>query len=171
MSGPASITQRHTYDYFVDEFGRWFCEGNPVADPALFRLLSRSLFARDGAYFIRCEGETHPVRVADVPLWIRHVHVQANPDGSLTQVDIELEDGRREALRAETLTIGRGGTALYALATARLIPARLGKSAYYEMAAHLAQESETGPFSVVIAGRRFDLPETGPPATPGGESA
>lgn len=171
MSRPASTTQRHTYDYFVDDFGRWFCEGNPVADPALFRLLSRSLFAHGGAYFIRCEGETHPVRVADAPLWIRHVHVQANPDGSLRQVDIELEDGRREALRAETLTIGRGGTALYALATARLLPARFGKSAYYEMARHLAQEEESGPFFVVIAGRRFNLLEAGPPVPPGSRSA
>ncbi len=166
MSRPASAGQRHLYDYFVDDFGRWFCEGNPVSDPDLFRILSRSLFARGGAYFIRCEGETHPVRVADAPLWIRHIHAATNPDGTLREVEIELEDGRREALRAETLSIGRGGTALYVLATSRLLPARFGKSAYYEMARYLEQEEESGLFSLVIAGRRFNLPETGPPAPP-----
>jgi hypothetical protein len=166
MDPLASTNPRHTYDYVVDDFGRWFCEGNLVSDPVLFRILSRSLFVRNGAYFIRCEGETHPVRVADVPIWIRYVHVDTNPDGSLSRVEIELEDGRREPLQAESLVVGRGGTALYTLATPRRLPARFGKSAYYEMAKHLVQEREAGPFSVLIGGKRFELGETGPPAIP-----
>jgi uncharacterized protein len=159
----ASTNQQHIYDYAIDGFGRWFCEGNLVSDALLFRMLSRSLFCRNGVYFVRCEGETHPVRVADVPLWIRYVHVRTNQDGTgtgtLEGVDIELEDGRREALAAETLSVGREGTALYTVATPRRLPARFGKAAYYEMARYLHQDSETGPFYVVIGGKRFDLLE------------
>jgi uncharacterized protein len=157
----ASTNQRHVYDYAIDEFGRWFCEGNLVSDAALFRMLSRALFVQDGRYFIRCEGETHPVRVADVPLWIRYVHVRTTTDGTgaLESVEIELEDGRREALAVEALTVGQDATALYTVATSRRLPARFGKAAYYEMARYLRQDSETGPFHVVIGGRRFDLLE------------
>jgi uncharacterized protein len=158
----ASTNQQHVYEYCIDGLGRWFCEGNLVSDAALFRMLSRTLFVQNGRYFIRCEGETHPVNVADVPLWIRYVHVRTNPEGTgaLEGVEIELEDGRREALDAETVTVGRDGTALYTVATPRRLPARFGKTAYYEMARYLQQDSETGPFYVVIGGKRFDLLES-----------
>ncbi len=157
------MSQQHLYDYHIDEFGRWFCEGNLVSDPELFRILSRSLFVRHGAFFVRCEGEVHPVRVADVPIWIRYVHVEVTQDGALLGVEIELEDGRREQLNAEALTVGREGAALYTHATSRQLPARFGKSAYYELAKYLAQDHDSGHFYLVIRGRRFDLRETGPP--------
>ncbi|MHC1742141.1 MAG: hypothetical protein AB9873_03800 [Syntrophobacteraceae bacterium] len=157
------MSQQHLYDYYIDELGRWFCEGNLVSDPELFRILSRSLFVQSGAYFIRCEGEVHPVRVADVPLWIRYVHIEASPDGRLHRVELELEDGRRELLDAETLSVRQDGAGLYALATSRKLPARFGKSAYYELTRYLTQDCESGPFYLVIGGRRFELRETGPP--------
>lgn len=157
----ASTSQQHLYDYFIDELGRWFCEGNPVTDADLFRMLSRALFERDGRLFVRCEGETHPVRVADAPLWARYVHLRVGPDGSLVDVEIELEDGRREPLAAESLVSGREGTALYVLATPRRLTARLGKAAYYELARHLRQDHEAGPFYLLIGGKRFEVREIG----------
>ena len=148
--------QQHLYDYYIDEQGSWFCESNPVTDPQLFRLLSRSLFLRNGRYFVRCEGEVHPVRVADAPLWVRYVHLRTDADGNLAAAEIELQDGRREPLPASTLTVARD-EALYCEATQRRLKARFGKVAYYELTRYLHLDEETGAFFFVIDGNRYDV--------------
>jgi hypothetical protein len=148
--------QQHFYDYFIDEQGNWFCEGNPVVDVELFRLLSRSLFEQDGRYFVVCEGEVHPVQVADAPLWVRYIHGQPDPDANLLHVDIELQDGRREPLAFETLTVV-GNQAMYCRATRRNLKARFGKVAYYELTRYLQMEGDGDRFFFVIGGRRFDI--------------
>lgn len=157
-----SPKQQHIYDYCIDEQGKWICEGNPVDDPDLFRLLSRSLFEERGRYFIRCEGEIHPVKVADAPLWVRYVHVECDPQGNLRHVEIELHDGRREPLAAETLTVEKG-EALYCLATHRGLRTRFGKVAYYELTKYLNMEEDSGRFFFAISGRRYfvrSMPES-----------
>lgn len=148
--------QKHLYDYYIDAHGNWFCEGNPVTDPELFRMLSRSLFEKDGRYYLRCEGEVHPVRIADAPLWVRYVFLHEDPDGALRSVDIQLEDGRRETLRPETLCV-KGDNALYCLATRRNLLARFGKSAYYELASRLVLEPDTGTYTITVSGRTHRL--------------
>jgi hypothetical protein len=148
--------QKHLYDYFIDERGNWFCEGNPVVDQQLFQMLSRSLFERAGSYFIRCEGEVHPVRVADAPVWIRYVHVRTDSDGNPASVELELQDGRRETLAAETLTTG-GNDGLYCLATPRGLRARFSKIAYYELTRYLQMDENGMVFFLVIDGRRYDI--------------
>ena len=155
---PYESRQKHLYDYAIDAQGNWFCEGNPVTDHELFRLLSRSLFERDGRCFIRCEGETHPIRVADAPLWVRYVHVEADSQGALKQVDIELRDGRKEPLIAETLTLV-GDSALYCLSTRRRLKTRFGKVAYYELARYIRMDEENARFYLVVDGRRYDIRE------------
>jgi len=109
--------QKHIYDYHIDRHGNWFCEGNPVSDPALFRVLSRSLFAEGEGFFVRCEGEVHPVRVDDAPLLVRYVHVRTDASGELSGVRIELKDGRREDLDADSLLADRD--VIYCVATPR----------------------------------------------------
>jgi uncharacterized protein len=148
--------QRHHYDYYIDEQGNWFCESNPVVDEQLFRLLSRSLFEQEGRHFIQCEGETHPVRVADAPLWIRYVRVRTDPKGDLLAVDIELVDGRREPLDAATLTAA-DSQALYCRATRRRLKARFGKVAYYELTRHLHMDADGTSFYFIIANQRYDI--------------
>lgn len=148
--------QKHIYDYRIDARGDWFCEGNPVTDRQLFCLLSRSLYELDGNYFIRCEGEVHPVRVADAPLWIRYVHLEKDQEGGLLEVEIQLEDGRREPLAAETLTTV-DNQSIYCLVTRRKLKARFGKVAYYELARHLEFDEKGSIYYLTIAGRRFAL--------------
>jgi hypothetical protein len=153
--GGAGRRQRHLYDYFIDEHGRWFCEGNPVENRDLFRLLSRSLFERDGRYFVRCEGEVHPVRVADAPLWVRYVFMERDASGSIAMIRILLEDGREEPLRPETLWI-KDERALYCLATKRSLPARFGKVAYYELACHVQCDPQ-GRYILRVAGGTYPI--------------
>lgn len=151
-----TIIARRKYRYMINELGEWTCEGNPVTDPELFRLLSRSLFEEKGSYFIRCEGEIHPVEVADAPLFVRYVHVETDSGGNLTRVEIELQDGRREALRAESLTTSMD-LGLYCLATRRRLKARFGKTAYYEITRYLQMDEDGNRFYFIIAGRRYDI--------------
>lgn len=152
---PASAPP-HVYDYYINEHGDWFCEGNPVTDEQLFRLLSRSLFQQNGRYFVRCEGEVHPVRVAEAPLWVHCVHVQTTAGGELSAVEIELRDGRRYPLAPETVSVV-GNRALYCITTRRRLKARFGKLAYYEFAAHLQLDDASGRFYFILNGRRYDL--------------
>jgi hypothetical protein len=149
---PNPSGQTHVYDYCIDEHGDWFCEGNPVTDPVLFRVLSRSLFQQGEIYFIRCEGEIHPVRVIDAPLWIRYIHVQRDALDQVKKVDVELRDGRKEPLAAESLTAS-GNEAVYCLATRRRLKARFAKAAYYELAQYIEMEDDQ--FYLVIAGNRY----------------
>ena len=148
--------QRHHYDYYIDAGGNWFCEGNPVVDEELYRLLSRSLFEQDGRHFVHCEGEIHHVRVADAPLWVRYVHLRSDSRGQLQSVDIELRDGRREPLAADTLTVAHD-EALYCRATRRGLKARFGKVAYYELTRQLHMDPGSGTFYFIIADQRYDI--------------
>ncbi len=149
--------QKHIYDYFIDEHGNWFCEGNPVDDKDLFKILSRSLFKEGDRYFIRCEGEVHPVRVADAPLWVKYVHLTPSADGKeINAVEIELTDGRREILNPETLSI-KGDSAIYCLATKKKLPARFGKVAYYEFAKLLNWSDEEKRYYVRIGNKKYFL--------------
>lgn len=146
----------HRYEYRIDEHGDWFCEGNPVTDPELFRILSRSLFQRSDGFFIRCEGEIHPVHVADAPVFVRYVHVDADVAGNLYRVDIELCDGRREPLRADTLTVACND-ALYCLATPRRLKARFSRTAYNELTRYLQSDEAEKGFHFVIGSVRYDI--------------
>ncbi|MCU0587614.1 MAG: DUF1285 domain-containing protein [Syntrophobacteraceae bacterium] len=149
--------QKHLYDYRVDEHGSWLCEGNPVTDPELFQLLSRSLFERDGRYYIRCEGEVHPIRVADAPLWARYVFPRLNTDGGIIAIELELQDGRRETLDPGTLTTVPDFSALYCLTTPHRLRTRLGKAAYYELARYIEEDETAQAFHLVVDGRRYDV--------------
>ncbi len=151
-----AANQLHVYDYLIDEHGRWVCEGNPVVDRELFRLLSCGLFGDGGRYYVRCEGEVHPVRVVDAPLWVRYVHVVEDEAKRLERVALELEDGRRETLRPETLWVV-DDRALYCLATRQRLPARFGRVAYYELARYIEADEESGCYHLALNGRRWPI--------------
>jgi hypothetical protein len=147
------MMQRHRYHYYIDEEGSWFCEGQPVHDRDLLSLLSRSLVERGGGYLVACEGEVHPVTVADAPLVVRHVHREVGAGGELKGVEIELVDGRREALQAGSLEISSEHI-LYCRTTPRRLRTRFSRPAYYELMRHLEMEGEFKRFYLVIQGKR-----------------
>ena len=155
---PDLSRQDHVYEYRIDEHGSWLCEGNPVEDPELFRLLSRSLFCAEGAYYLRCEGEVHPVQVADAPLWVRAVHPRLDEDGCPEGFDIELRDGRRESLDPRTLQVVND-RAIYCRVTKRNLKARFAKLAYYELARYL-ETDEDGRYRLLFKGASHILPSS-----------
>jgi hypothetical protein len=153
------MMERYRYQYFIDEEGNWFCDGQPVEDRELAALLSRSLVERGGNYVVACEGEVYPVTVADAPLVVRHVHRQVGAGGGLERVEIELGDGRREILDGETLEISPQDI-LYCRATPQGLRARFCRPAYYELMRHLEMEGEFERFYIGIGGRRHFINRT-----------
>ncbi|MEJ5301121.1 MAG: hypothetical protein WHS38_09060 [Thermodesulforhabdaceae bacterium] len=149
--------QKHIYHYVIDDKGDWFCEGNPVLDRDLLKILSISLFEKEGRYYIRCEGEVHPVEVKDAPLWIKYIHISKNDKGEVEAIEIELTDGRREHLRPETLWL-EADSSLYCLATRKNLKARFGKIAYYEIANHISYDEETGNYRITVKEQDFFVP-------------
>lgn len=157
---PVTMTRKRRYEYYIDEEGSWFCEGQPVQDRELLVLLSRSLVERGGRYLVACEGEVHPVTVVDAPLVVRHVHREVGPGGELKRVEIELVDGRREALQAGSLEISSEHI-LYCRATPRGLRTRFSRPAYYELMRHLEMEGDFERFYLVIQGKRHFIRGTG----------
>jgi uncharacterized protein len=153
------MVENYRYQYFIDEEGNWFCDGQPVEDRELAAFLSRCLVERGGSYLVACEGEVHPVTVADAPLVVRQVHRRIGAGGGLDQVEIELGDGRREMLDGETLEISPQHI-LYCRATDQGLRARFCRPAYYELMRHLEMEGKFERFYVAIGGRRYVIKPT-----------
>jgi uncharacterized protein len=146
--------RKYLYNFRIDRFGTWFCEGNPIIDQDLFRMLSRALFEKEGGYFVECEGEVHPVIVDDAPLWVKYVQPRIDPAGELVGVEIELQDGRGEELDPQTL-YSADQSSLYCTATPNRLKARFGKGAYYELTRFLKETKGNLEFYFDIAGRKF----------------
>jgi len=157
------VTGDYRYQYFIDEEGKWFCDGQPVQDRELAAFLSHCLVERDGDYVVACEGEVHPVTIADAPLVVRHVYRRVGSDGALQQVEIELVDGRREVLQAGSLEISSHHV-LYCRATPQGLLTRFSRSAYYELMRHLEMVGEFERFYLVIDGRRYFIHPTREPS-------
>jgi hypothetical protein len=153
------MVENYRYQYFIDEEGSWFCDGQQVEDRELAAFLSRCLVERGGGYLVVCEGEIHPVTVADAPLVVRHVHRRIGAGGGLERVEIELTDGRREMLDGKTLEISSQHI-LYCRATPQGLLARFCRPAYYELMRHLEMEGEFERFYVTIDGRRYAINRT-----------
>jgi len=141
------------YDYRIDEQGAWFCQGNPVTDQDLHRLLSRSLFRDEGGYFIRCQGEVHPVAVADAPLLIAALESSPDGNGGLAEARIRLSDGR--VLRLDGPLLVSAQNVLYARLGRRKLLARFARQPFYELTRYLERDGRG--YFVRVGGRRLDI--------------
>jgi len=151
--------QKHTYAYRIDRQGRWSCEGRAVVDPELFRLLSRSL-GRDekGRFWVRCQGEVHPVEVEDAPLVAVGLEAQSGPRGKLKKVRLVLADGRRCGL-SRNLTVSVDNVLYVELKRPRL-KVKLARQPFYELTRYL-EEDEAGYYIEVGGARYYIRPERG----------
>jgi len=137
--------------YHIDCEGDWSSDGWPVDDPELRDALSRGLFLRDGALFVRCEDEVHPATCEIAPLFVRDVEFDRSPDGGLRSVRIVLHDGRAEPLRADSLRTD-GSNRLFCVATDESLPALFFRPAYYRLMRHLREGD--GRYFFDIGGQR-----------------
>lgn len=135
----ATEDQLHIYNYFIDSKGTWFCEGNQILDPDLLKALSRSLRFDGRTHWVRCQGETHPVEVADTPLIVTGLELKAE-GMSLLRAEMTLNDGRTAWL-APPLWVG-ADNALYTTLLPSKLKARFNRRTFYQLTAFLQSRGD-----------------------------
>ena len=132
----------------LDPEGRWFHDGAPVEHPKIVEVFNRGIErAPDGRYLLRVADDWCWVEVQGTPLQVLSVRV----DGEVTAT---YSNGRVEPLRPETLRL-RDGVLVCCAASG--MEARFGRAAQAALAGLL--EEEDGRFVLVVAGRRWPIPE------------
>ena len=132
-------------DIRIDKDGVWHYRGREMFRRDIVQFLSRRL-RQDaaGRYLIAMNGEVCLLDVEDTPLVVRAV------------TRTSLSDGTEEILAPGTLRVGPGHV-LYCTVREGAFPARLSRPAYYQVAAHIAGDEESGGFSLVLNNRRHAI--------------
>jgi len=111
--------------------GRWYADGEPIANPHIVDLFSRHVQRYDGGgYMLRIGDEQARIVVDDTPYVVISASVGA--DG----IWIDLNDHSRERLDPSTLEIG-AAEVLYCRVKDGREPARFLRAAYYQLAEHV----------------------------------
>jgi hypothetical protein len=147
----AGFTSIHAGRIRFGKDGRWYCDGEPILNPAICRLYARTMtVGPDGRARLELGQDRAEVEVEDTP-WVV-TSVEGAPRGGFT---VTLNDGTREALDLTSLRLSadhvpycrvKGGS-----------EARLLRKAWYELMRH----AEPGPAGscVLHAGtHRITLP-------------
>ncbi len=147
-----TIIRERVYDYRITAQGNWICQGNPVNDPDLACLLSRSLSADPkGGFLVRCQGEVHPVRVEDAPLRVDGLEIRTDTQGRPVRVELILADGRVFGL-SDNLTVSDSNR-LYLTLMELGLEALFSRRAYYELTRYMDQDNHG--YYIPLAGERF----------------
>ncbi len=149
---PETTRPKRLYDYRITARGEWLCEGNPIQDPDLLRLLSCSLTGdRNGRFWVKCQGETHPVRVEDAPLLVERLEPETDDRGRLQGVVIVLADKRVFALD-DTLRLSPSNRLYLTIRKINLeaLPAR---GPFYELTRYLEQDRRG--YYIPVAGKHY----------------
>jgi hypothetical protein len=134
--------------------GRWYCDGEPIANAAICRLYSRALTVdADGQARLELGEDRAAVAIEDTP-WVV-TGVEGSPETGFT---IALNDGSREPLDPTTLTVGAHHV-LYCRAKGGH-RVRVLRPAYYALMRH-AEIDAAGQIVLPVGPRRVPL---APPA-------
>jgi hypothetical protein len=113
--------------------GRWYADGEPIANARIADLFSRHLHrAPDGRYVLRIGDEEAAVIVDDTP----YVVTAVEPDAAGT-LFVRVNDGSREALDAQTLRVGADDV-VYCRVKRGSERARFLRAAYYQLSGYIA---------------------------------
>jgi hypothetical protein len=148
-----------------DREGRWFHDGEPIAQQAIERAFDRWIDrAPDGRYILKNSVNWAYVRVDGAPIFVRSVSLEGEA------VFLRLSDDRRERLVSSTLRQGLLDGALYCDVRAGTMSARFDRSAGFLLVDRVGGEDEAGPF-LALDGRRVRPPVLEDPLTPSGAGA
>jgi hypothetical protein len=114
--------------------GRWYADGQPIANSRIADLFSQHVRRRpDGGYMLRIADEQAPIIVDDTP----YVVIAAATRGDA--VEVELNDRTVEPLDPHTLRVGADDV-LYCRVKGGDEPARFLRPAYYQIAEHIGRD-------------------------------
>jgi hypothetical protein len=139
----AGFTAIHSGRITFGKDGRWYCDGEEIANRAICRLYSRAMQVRDdGRGRLELGEDRADVDIEDTP-WVV-TRVDGDPASGFV---VTLNDDSREPLALDTLRIGPGDV-LYCRVKGGRHDARLLRPPYYELTRHAARD---GAGRVVLA--------------------
>lgn len=128
----------HTSHIRFGRDGRWYADGEPIANPRIAALFSRHVErAPGGGYRLRIADEQVAIEVEDTPYVV--IAAGSDADGPW----IELNDRSREPLDPASLTIGRDETP-YCRVKGGREPARFLRPALYQLAPLIEAQPDGG---------------------------
>jgi uncharacterized protein len=131
--------------------GRWYADGQPIANVRIARLFSQSVHrTADGTYELRVAEERAPITVDDTAYVVTGAAVD-----DAGAVWIDLNDETREALDAASLAVGADDV-LYCRVKDGAEWARFLRAAYYQLGDRIAADSAGG-FVLRTAAGRFPI--------------
>lgn len=122
--------------------GQWYADGEPIANPRIAALFSRSVEARgDGGYRLRVGDETAPIVVDDTPYVVTGI-------AAGDRLRVTLNDGTEEEVDAGNILLGDADV-FYCRVKGGTEDARLLRPAHYQLAA-LIEEGAPGEFRLRV---------------------
>lgn len=147
----AGFTAIHSGRITFGKNGRWYCDGEEIANRAICRLYSRAMQIRpDGTAKLELGEDRADVDIEDTP-WVV-TRIDGDPAAGFTLV---LNDETREPLDLRSLRVGTGDV-LYCRVKDGRYDARVLRPAYYDLVRHAARDDD-GRVVLAAGGREVVL--------------
>ncbi len=141
----AGFTAIHAGRIRFGKDGRWYCDGEPIANAAICRLYARTMtVGPDGRARLELGEDRAEVEIEDTP-WVV-TRVEGDPRDGFAAI---LNDGSREPLDLDTLRLGPGDVPYCRMKGGR-VEVRLLRKAWNELMRHA--EPTAGGGCVLAAG-------------------
>ncbi|MFP4088003.1 MAG: hypothetical protein ACLFUL_14565 [Desulfobacteraceae bacterium] len=144
---------------FIDKEGRWYHKGAEMIRRDFIQMFYQSMVLDPkGRYLINWAGKTCRVEVEDTAFVVRRVSYEPGKSPDTSRLLITLSDDTQEELAPDTLYVGDANV-LYCKVKEKTFPARILRSAYYQLAEHVKEEE--GAYFLRLNGRRYPILHAG----------
>jgi len=144
---------------FIDKEGRWYHKGAEMIRRDFIQMFYQSMVLDPkGRYLINWAGKTCHVEVEDTAFVVRRVSYEPANAHDTSRLLITLSDDTQEELAPDTLYVGDANV-LYCKVKEKTFPARILRSAYYQLAEHVKEEE--GAYFLRLNGRRYPILNAG----------
>jgi uncharacterized protein len=142
----------------VDSEGDWFYQGNRITREDILEFFLDHLVASDNnSYEIVWKNQRCPVVVDDTPFVIARVDRQSGDEQTGERFILSLSHlSGNEVLNPATLRVGKNNV-MYANVRSNRHLARFSRPAYYQLAAYIQEDVESGQFYLEINGERHAI--------------
>lgn len=133
--------------------GWWYTNDERIENRRINVLFSKHLRRTpEGTYEVAIGWDRVTVEIEDTPYVV--TQVTGSPEQGLM---LRLNDESEEGLAPTTLSVGRNDV-LYCRVKNGTYPARFSRAAYYQLAAHVQEDTETGSFILCLGKDSYAIP-------------
>ncbi len=142
----------------VDSEGDWFYQGNRITREDILEFFYDHLVASDdNSYAVVWKNQRCPVSVDDTPFVISRVDRHSADEQMGEQFVLTFKHlSGMEVLNPAALLVGKNNV-LYAKVKSGRFSARFSRPAYYQLAAYIQEDAETGQFYLEVNDERHPV--------------